>query len=296
MELQNAEIEVDTETDDPDGETGLLDDLDTGSDTHEHDYISDEVNDEDDGNDIGDNENLSLEARYHSLLSEMSSGERIETLATLQAFVSRHPGRAQELHQKLSSPSRRRSLHESLKKYQAKQKRAEEMRELLNKEKALKIQSLLARVEDVKIAKQQLIEEKHVRMEEKLQRYAENRTQYLRTKVRKAHDEEEKLKEIAFIRDMEAQNRRFDMMEMRKEHEGRLLDLEHERQRRAVRKAAKEAAVEDRRRRMEEERQKRLEKMDETRRERVQRVEQMQEEKEKMRQKIAREKVCRICM
>lgn len=279
LELQNSEIEIDTETDDADCETILEE---SGDSTAEIDHCLGNIDDGDD---------LSLEARYQYLLSDMSSGERIQTLATLQAIVSRHPGRAQELHQKLSSPSRRRSLHETLKKYQAKQARAQNMRELLHKEKTLKIQTLLARVEDVKAAKQHLIEEKRSRMEEKLQRYAENRSQYLKDKVRKAHDEEEKLKEIAFIKSLEAQNKRLDMLEMRKEQEIRLHDLEQERQKRMDEKAAKEAAVERRRMELAKERQKRLEKMDETRREREQRVEQMQEEKEKLRQKIAREKV-----
>lgn len=279
-ELQDMEIEVDTETDDADCETIL--DFEESDSNAEMDNQSIPNIDEDD---------MSLETRYQHLLSDMSSGERIETLATLQAFVSRHPGRAQELHQKLSNPSRRRSLHETLKKYQAKQSRAQEMRELLNKEKALKIQTLLARVEDVKSAKQQLIEEKRIRMEEKLQRYEENRNQFLKHKVRKAHDEEEKLKEIAFIKSLEAQNKRIDMMEMRKEQEVRLQDLEQKRQKQMEEKAAKEAAVERRRMELAKERQMRLEKIDETRREREQRVEQMQEEKEKLRQKIAREKV-----
>lgn len=248
-ELENTEIDVDTETDETDCDVILgLEESEAG----DYFYPS------------GD-ENMSLEMRYQSLLSDMTVGERDETLATLQAIVSRHPGRAQELHQKLSSPSRRRSLHETLKKYQVKQARAHDKREALNKEKSIKIQSLLARVEDVKAAKQQLIDDKRLRMEKRLQKAEDNRNQYLKDKVRKAHDEEEKLKEIAFIKSLERENKRLDFIESWKEQEGRLQDLEQERQKRVEEKAAKEAAVERRRLELELERKKKLEKMDETR-------------------------------
>lgn len=284
LELQNTEIEIDTDDADCDTILGI----------EENDSNATELDESCDGC-LDAFEEHDLEVKYQHLLSDLSSGERIQTLATLQAFVSRHPGRAQELHQKLSSPSRRRSLHESLKKYQVKQDRAQDMRETLTKEKTLKLQVLLARVEDVKAAKQKLIEEKRLRMEEKLQRYAENRTQYLKDKIRKAHDEEEKLKEIAFIKELEAQNKRLDLMEMHKEQEGRLQDLEQERQKKVEEKAAKEAAVERRRLELAKERQKRLEIIDETRKKREQRVEQKQEERDKLRQKLAREKVNSLC-
>lgn len=278
FELQNTEIDVDTEIDEAECDNILG-------------LSSGESNSELIHNDECDDNEMSLEAKYQHLLSDMSSDMRIQTLATLQAFVSRHPGRAQELHQKLSSPSHR-SLTEILKKYQEKQERARDVRESLNKEKTFKLHALLARVEDVKVAKQKLIEEKRLRMEEKLQRYAENRNQYIKQKIRKAHDEEEKLKEIAFIKSLEAQNKRLDFMDLKKEQEGRLQDLEAERQKRVEEKAAKEAAVERRRLELAIERKKRLERIDETRREREQRVVSMQEKREKMRQQIARDKVC----
>lgn len=252
-ELENTEIDVDTETDETDCET-------VHDDASQVDYLASAVNGL-----MFDNETVSLEMRYQLLLSDMSQGERTETLATLQAFVTRHPGRAQELHQKLSSPSRRRSLHQTLKMYQAKHARAQEKRDSLNKEKAHKIQVLLARVEDVKSAKQQLIEDKRLRMEERLKRASQNRTQYIKDKIRKAHDEEEKMKEIVFIKNLEAQNKRLDFIESWKEQEGRLQDLELERQKKLEEKAAKEAAVEKRRLELELERQRRLEKMNETR-------------------------------
>ncbi|KAH8352993.1 hypothetical protein KR084_008020 [Drosophila pseudotakahashii] len=281
-ELEQTEIDVDTETDETDCEVQLEeqdDGLELGSGDDSAVFVT-----------MSDDENASLELRYQALLSDMSWNERAEALATLQAYVARHPGRAQELHQKLSSPSRRRSLQETLKKYQAKQAKAQQKRNLLQQEKAAKLQQLFSRVEDVKAAKNQIIEDKRQKMQGRLQRAAENREQYLKQIIEKAHDEEKKLKEINFIKNIEAQNKRLDLLESSKETEGRLQDLEQERQKRVEEKLAKEAAVERRRQALEKERLLKLEKMNETRLEKEQRIGKMQEQKEKQRQALAREK------
>lgn len=241
MELESQEIDVDTETDETDCEA-ILCDLE--------DNESSENNDPEGRKSIASfiDDDMTLEMRYAPMLTDLTQLERAETLATLQELVARDPGRAQKLHLKLSSPSRRRSFHETLKKYQGKQSRAQEKRQALALLKAQKIQQLIQvsvvfgtlepsicnfssqqRVEIVKAAKSQLTESRRQKMQQKLQRATENRENYLKSKIKKAHDEEEKLKEIAFIKNIELQNKRLDLLESNKEQEGRLQDLEIER-------------------------------------------------------------------
>ncbi|XP_018304475.1 S phase cyclin A-associated protein in the endoplasmic reticulum [Mycetomoellerius zeteki] len=272
LELESTEIDIDTETDETDGEMVL------------------EMEDEPAVPLSVVTDDISLEDRYGNMLEGMSWAERVDTLAQLRALVARHPGRALELHQKLSSPSRKRSLPETLRRYQAKQACAQHKRQKLLMEKSQRLRELLNKVEDVKSAKNQLIEDKRIRMEMKLKRAEENRTQHLLEIVRKAHDEDSKLKEIAFINELEAQNKRHDFMALCQEQEERLQGIQEERQRRQEEKAAKEAAAEERRRALEAERQLRIQKMKQARREREERVGKMQLEREKERQELAREK------
>ncbi|EFN86737.1 S phase cyclin A-associated protein in the endoplasmic reticulum [Harpegnathos saltator] len=272
LELESSEIDVDTETDETDGEMVL--------EMEDEPVVSLSV--------VADD--ISLEDRYENMLEGMSWAERVDTLAQLRALVARHPGRALELHQKLSSPSRKRSLPETLRRYQAKQACAQHKRQKLLMEKSQRLRELLNKVEDVKSAKSQLIEDKRIRMEMRLKRAEENRTQHLLEIVRKAHDEDSKLKEIAFINELEAQNKRHDFMALCQEQEERLQGIQEERQRRQEEKAAKEAAAEERRRALEAERQLRIQKMKQARREREERVGKMQLEREKERQELAREK------
>ncbi|XP_076624289.1 short spindle 3 isoform X1 [Colletes latitarsis] len=295
LELECTETDVDTETDETDGEMVLEieDEQETSPNT-----VSDDISLEDRCAPYSLYSFFILSCteynvnfyRYENMLDGMSCAESVDTLDQLHALVARHPGRALELHQKLSSPSRKRSLPETLRRYQTKQACAQHKRQKLLMEKSQRLRELLNKVKDVKSAKNQLIEDKRIRMEMKLKRAEENRTQHLLEIVRKAHDEDSKLKEIAFINELEAQNKRHDFMALCQEQEERLQGIQEERQRRQEEKAAKEAAAEERRRALEAERQLRILKMKQARREREERVGKMQLEREKERQELAREK------
>ncbi|KAJ2937819.1 hypothetical protein O0L34_g18602 [Tuta absoluta] len=233
----------------------------------------------------------SLEDQYETALAGMSWAERVDTLVVLEALVARDPGRAQQLHAKLSQGIKRRgSLQDALRRLQAKQARAEKQRIEYQTGRAKRIHQLLARVEEVKVAKNQLIEEKRMRLERRLQKAAENRDQHIKDIVRKAHDEEEKLREIAFIKQLEASNRRHEFLEQCRHHTIRLRQMRRERLGKLEQKAAREAAVGARRQALEAARKLHVETLLEKRKERDARVEELKEQKKQERDDAAREK------
>ncbi|XP_035210536.1 S phase cyclin A-associated protein in the endoplasmic reticulum-like isoform X2 [Stegodyphus dumicola] len=225
-----------------------------------------------------------LEQEVHKL--ELSWDEQMDRFD----FELRTPGRALEMHEKLSSPFRKKSLLESIRLCNEKQLKAQEQRERLLEEKAQKFKVIEKKRQEMKALAEQRQEKQRILMEQKLQRAEEKRKKQLQIIIRKAHDEEEKVNEIAFINTLEAQNKRHDLISKEKDHEARLHDIQEERQRRQEEKAAKEAAAEERRKVLEAERQARLNEMQEKRKMRDHKVEQLFLVKEKERQELASQK------
>ncbi|XP_052749428.1 S phase cyclin A-associated protein in the endoplasmic reticulum [Galleria mellonella] len=280
MALQQvSDIDMDTETDDTETDAEIL--CEETSIAHPA---------------CASSENLgalaaSLEDQYETALAGMSWAERVDTLVVLEALVARDPGRAQQLHEKLSQGLKRRgSFQDALRRLQAKQARAERQRLEYQTERARKIHQLLARVEEVKIAKNQLIEEKRLRMERRMQKATENRDQRLKDIVRKAHDEEEKLREIAFIKQLEAENRRHEFLEQCRSHTTRLRTMRRDRLLKLEQKAAREAAVGARRQALEAARLLHVQSLVERRQERDARRHQLRELRRLQRGHAAREK------
>ena len=68
-------------------------------------------------------------------------------------------------------------------------------------------------IEEVRQDKESLLVKKRDLFQRKMERAEEKRKQYLQEIVNKAHDEENKAKEIAFINGLEAKNKLHDIMQ-----------------------------------------------------------------------------------
>ena len=224
-----------------------------------------------------------IASRYEALLEGLSWAEQLdleEQLGDPSTLEARLPGRAIQLHEKLSSPARKKEPHETFLHYQEKQARARARRLRFTEEKATKLAVLNTRIEEAMEQRDKLVDERKDIIDTKLKRAEENRIQHIENIRKKAHEEEEKLKEIAFINSLQAQNARMDMITQvetaDEKCEERLAEIAGERAKKAEqrRKGAEEA--EERRRAMEESRQKQIEEMISRRKEKEERIQEVQ--------------------
>ena len=224
-----------------------------------------------------------IASRYEALLEGLSWAEQLdleEQLGDPSTLEARLPGRAIQLHEKLSSPARKKEPHETFLHYQEKQARARARRLRFTEEKATKLAVLNTRIEEAMEQRDKLVDERKDIIDTKLKRAEENRIQHIESIRKKAHEEEEKLKEIAFINSLQAQNARMDMITQvetaDEKCEERLAEIAGERAKKAEqrRKGAEEA--EERRRAMEESRQKQIEEMISRRKEKEERIQEVQ--------------------
>ena len=172
-----------------------------------------------------------LEDKYEFVLEDCSWADRMEMLDQLEELTvmdARQPGRALQVHEKLSSPSRRRLAKpcEAFQQHEAKQLRAQLHRAALQEKKACKRRELAKRIDEVRLQKEQLLEQRRLLLERKMKQAEAKRLKHLADIVKKAHDEEEKLKEIAFINELEAQNKRHDFITHIQTQEERIQGLQ----------------------------------------------------------------------
>ncbi|XP_047736695.1 S phase cyclin A-associated protein in the endoplasmic reticulum [Hyalella azteca] len=219
------------------------------------------------------------------------SEENVESCrGVLESSGVREPGRVLQIHEKLSSPSRKLPLAEKLRRHNERLAKAEMLRQTFIDSKTEKLKELFKRIEEVSMDKERLLEEKRHLLERKMDRAEEKRRQHLQDIVAKAHDEDNKGREIAFINGLEAQNKLHDLLQQHQSHSSRLADIAEERSRRQEEKAAKEMAAQERRRALEAERQARLLELCEKRRERCERIDRQQAERREELLEQAREK------
>ncbi|ESN99928.1 hypothetical protein HELRODRAFT_192651 [Helobdella robusta] len=203
----------------------------------------------------------------------------------MEEAEARTPGRLVHVYEKLSSPSRKRSVIESKQQLDEKQAKAAELREKSLQERGENLRVLRKKVEEIQAWKTELLNQARQAMEDKLRRAEEKRQIMLQIKVKKAHEEDAKASEIAFINTLEAENKKLQISSKHEVSKARLQDMQEVRQRRHEEKAAKEAAAEERRRALENERITRLQK---EMQDKHQQHQQRQQEKEKGRLEAAR--------
>ncbi|CAB4054409.1 unnamed protein product [Lepeophtheirus salmonis] len=169
-----------------------------------------------------------------------------------QMESARYPGRAIQLHEKLSSPARKKEPHEAFKAHPRETNSGSSSTfKLINE----RLEMILDKMKKAEVKRQEHIE--GIR--------------------KKAHEEDAKLKEIAFINELQAQNARIEVMAHNQTSDEKS-------------KEAKEARAEEKRRKIELKRIKDVERLKERIRTREERIEVEQKQLRKDRIEAAREK------
>ena len=154
-----------------------------------------------------------------------------------------------------SQIEKRKTDKEAFKAHQEKQKNAKIRRLKFQDEKATKLSALNLRIEEVIAYKESLICERKDLMRNKMAKAEAKRQEHIEGIRKKAREEDAKLKEIAFINELNEQNARIDLLAHNQKADEtaseRLAELAEERAKKAEQREAKEAAAEERRRAME---------------------------------------------
>ncbi|THD21531.1 S phase cyclin A-associated protein in the endoplasmic reticulum [Fasciola hepatica] len=123
---------------------------------------------------------------------------------TESSAKSRVPGHGVQMHEELSARSRRRTTN-SIQELEKKQARARILRQQHLLERAERVHELRKKVEEVHTQKRLVLQQRRSCLERRLHAAERKRQAELERRVLKAHDEETKEREIAFIQTLEAE-------------------------------------------------------------------------------------------
>ncbi|KAL3320902.1 hypothetical protein Ciccas_000428 [Cichlidogyrus casuarinus] len=175
---------------------------------------------------------------------------------TPSTIKSRVPGRTVDIHEKLLS--RQKCPNSSRKDLEAKQERADQLRKKHLGERTLKLQDLRRKVEQAQHQKRNLCSKRRSQLHSRLSAAEANRRAQLDRIVHKAHDEETKGREIAFIQSLEAEQKQHSIQQKHEESQARLLERDEKRRQRLEKKQELEEAAKLRRCQMETQRRAKL--------------------------------------
>ncbi|EUB57096.1 S phase cyclin A-associated protein in the endoplasmic reticulum [Echinococcus granulosus] len=164
----------------------------------------------------------------------------------LGAGKPRIPGRGVQMHEKLLAQNRGR-CERSIQEIEAKQARARFLRQRHLLERSNRVRELSKKVEEVRKQKLRLIQQRRNFLEQRLLVADANRRAELKRRILKAHDEEIKGREIAFIQSLEAEQKQHTIFAKHEISCARLRERAEVRRRRLEEKAEREEAAKLRR-------------------------------------------------